>query len=346
MQRDRKRVAAQSAGGFARSRRLSPEQRTDIAKRAAEARWRELPLAVCGQPDRPLRIGAAEIPCYVLDDGTRVLTQAGFLGAMGRHPKANVRREEGEEGLPPILQGRSINPFISKEIIEKSTPVRFRTPGGSVASGYRAELLPDVCEVYLRARDAGALSKHQEHIARQAEVLVRGLATVGIIALVDEATGYQEFRAKSALAQILERFIAKELQAWVQTFPADYYQHLFRLRGLDFHKDSPKRPQYFGVLTNDIVYKRLAPGVLEELKRVTTRSESGRPTHKYFQRLTSNVGYPSLREHLGTVVAIMKLSGGWHDFMAKLDRIAPRFGSTLALPFDDYEAAADPGRGM
>src|SRR2546430_16929624 len=98
----------------------------------------------------------------------------------------------------------------------------------------------------------------------------------------------------------------KEWKVWVQTFPADYYSELFRLRDLDYPAYSVKRPQYFGVLTNDIVYKRLAPGVLAELKRVTPKGETGRHKQKLFQRLTNNVGYPKLREHLGAVVATMK----------------------------------------
>lgn len=279
----------------------------------------------------------------MLEDGTRVLTQASFLEALGRHRKANVRREGGEERMPAILQGKAIKPFVSQEIREKSRPVVFRPPSGGRASGYNAELLPAVCEVYLKARDAGVLPKNQEHVAKQAEILVRGLAHVGIIALVDEATGYQEIRAKNALARILEAFIAKELQAWIQTFPDDFYRELFRLRGLEYPQFTVQRPQYFGHLTNDIVYKRLAPGVLEELKRVTPRNESGRRRHKYFQRLTANLGYPKLREHLGSVVTLMKLSDDWADFERKLDRIHPRIGDTIPLPFDEF---TDNGKGL
>jgi P63C domain-containing protein len=173
------------------------------------------------------------------------------------------------------------------------------------------------------------------HIAEHCELLVRGFARVGIIALIDEVTGYQRDRASDALAKILEAFIDKELRAWVQTFPADFYEQLFRLRGLEFPKDSVKRPQYFGKLTNDIVYKRIAPGVLAKLKEVTPRDEEGRLKHKYFQRLTSNVGYPKLLQHLGSVVSIMKLSDGWNDFSGKLDRLHPRYGDTMPLPMDD-----------
>lgn len=207
-------------------------------------------MAVCGSPDRPLKIGDIVLQCYVLEDGTRVLSQAEFLEALGKHRKANVRNESGgEEQVPAILQGSIIKPYIPNGLIEKSQPIRFQTPQGVRASGYRAELLPQVCEVYLKARDAGVLQKQQRHIAVQAEILIRGLANVGIIALVDEATGYQELRSRDALTRILEAFIAKELQAWVPTFPSSFYQQLFRLRGLQYPNDTIKRPRYFGLLS-------------------------------------------------------------------------------------------------
>lgn len=339
------KATGRARGGIERAKRLRPEERSEIARKAAVARWSEnLTEAVCGSPDKPLRIGDVELECYVLEDGTRVLTQATFLEALGRHRKANVRREGTGRPMPVILQGKAINPFISDDLREKSRPIAFRPPSGGRASGYNAEVLPAVCEIYLKARDAGVLPKNQEHVARQAEMLVRGLARVGIIALIDEATGYQEVRASNALAKILEAFIAKELQEWVRTFPDDFYRELFRLRGLEYPRDTVQRPQYFGHLTNDIVYKRLAPGVLDELKNVTPRNAKGRARHKYFQRLTSSVGYPKLREHLGSVVTLMKLSADWRDFTIKLDQIHPRMGDTMALPFDDY--GSDDGKGL
>lgn len=193
MERQDEKTAADfgADGGKARAKQLPKARRAEIARQAAEARWgASLPQAICGSPDRPLRIASVELQAYVLSDGTRVLSQAGFLEALGRHRKANVTPTRGgEEQIPPILQGKAINPFISKEILAKSQPIRFKTPNGSHASGYRADLLPDVCEVYLKARDAGVLPTNQHHVAKQAEILVRGLANIGIIALVDEATG-------------------------------------------------------------------------------------------------------------------------------------------------------------
>jgi P63C domain len=335
--------SGRALGGVARAESLTKDQRSEIAKKAANSRWGapKVPDAVCGSADKPLRIGETNIECYVLADGTRVITQASFLQALGRHRKASVKQTE--DRIPAILQVRALSQFLTGEILEQARPVSFRPPTGGRANGYQAQLLPVVCELYLKARDAGVLDRQQAHIAVQSEILMRGLAHVGIVALVDEATGYQEMRGKEALTQILEAFVAKEIQAWVKTFPEDYYKQLFRLRGMQY-PDSPKRPQFFGHLTNDIVYSRLAPGVLDELRRVTPRTETGKTKAKLFQSLTTNMGYPKLREHLGSVVTIMKLSDEWSDFKAKIDRLHPRYGQTvqLALDFD----TSDDGVGL
>lgn len=324
--------SGRAAGGYARAAVLSSRQRAEIAQRAAAARWdKHLPTTLAGSPDSPLRIGEIEIECYVLDDGIRVITQGSLLQAIGRHRRA-AGTEVVDERLPPILQAKMLRDFIPDDVIEQAKPITFRTSTGSRANGYRAQLLPVICEIYLAARAAhGAkFPENQRRIAQRAEVLMRGLATVGIIALVDEATGYQEMRTRDALSRILEAFVARELQPWVKTFPPDFYREMFRLRGVEAYDPSlVKKPQYFGNLTNDIVYDRLAPGVKHELKQAQKRAEkSGR----MFQHLTRSVGYPKLREHLGSVVTLMRLSTNWADFRAKLDLIHPSYKKNMPSP--------------
>lgn len=309
-----------------------------------EARWqKDIPRATHAGI---LKIGA-EIPCYVLENGDRVLSTRGIMKSLRRTWRG--RKYAGTE-LPVFLEANNLKPFLPKDLGPVLSPKFFRTDQGALAEGYSAEILPVVCETYLAAREAEELTTPQLAIAKQCEILSRGLLRIGIIALVDEVTGYQEFRAKDALTRILEEFIAKELQPYVPTFQVDYYREIFRLRGLDYPRDSVKRPQYFGSLTNDIVYKRLAPGVLDELKRVTPRLDSGRHKDKLFQRLTTNKGYPKLREHLGAVVTMMQLSNNWHDFMAKLDRLRPRLDMrslkrAYQLSFD-YDSGKDDGTGL
>lgn len=342
-----KEPSSKARGGVARAKALTAEQRKEIGRAGALARWAgPLKLATHGAADHPLKFGDIEIPCYVLEDDTRVLSQRGLQGGIGMSHGGGSRT--GEQRMAVFIDNLATKGIDVKDLASRiRNPIRFKPPGGSaVAYGYEATIIADICDAVLAARKIpGALQPQQAHIADRCEILVRGFARVGIIALVDEATGFQRDREKDALARILEAFIAKELQPYVQTFPREYYQELFRLRGMEFPNDSV-RPRYFGVLTNDIVYKRLAPSVLEELKRVTPKDETGRRKHKYFQLLTTNIGYPKLKEHLGAVVAFMQVSADYHDFIDKLNRFRPRYNDTLPLPLDDYQPEQDTGKGI
>ena len=331
--KDPKKVKAAEA----RKNALTPEQRSEIARKGAEARW--------GGPDLPeatyegeFLLGGVPISCAVLPNGSRIITQATFLRALGRSrsPKAGTGVLSTFDQLPFFLQAEALKPFISQDLLQSTNPIFYRTKSGGRGVGYDARLLPQVADVYLQLRDAsrqerGSVPARYEGMIQAADILVRALANVGIIALVDEATGFQRDRATDALATILEAFIAKELQPWIRTFPDEFYAQIFRLRGLSFPKDTVKRPRYFGHLTNDIVYRRLAPGVLSELKNTVPKRADGRRKQHFFRHLTENVGHPKLREHLASVVTMMKLSRDYDDFTSKLDQIHPRYGDTIPL---------------
>ena len=141
------------------------------------------------------------------------------------------------------------------------------------------------------------------------------LATVGTIALVDEATGYQRIREARALATILARLIAKELQPWTKTFPYEFYQQIFRLKCWS-GPDGVKRPSVIGHYTNDFVYKRLAPGVLDELRERSPRLSSGHRRNRHHQWFMPEIGHPKLKEHLAAVIALMRASPNWDSFCA------------------------------
>lgn len=213
-------------------------------------------------------------------------------------------------------------------------PVRFKTRQGQIAHGIPAEIIPEICEVFLKAREAGKLVEKQKPIAQRAELITRALAQVGIVALIDEVTGFQYARARNALTEILEKFISKELLKWVKTFPDEFYYHIFRLRGWQASEKSGQRTPLLGKITNDLVYERLAPGVLDQLKKVTVRNDKGKPKHKYFQRLTDDVGHPKLREHLASEITLMRIfnDGEWAEFYKALNRALPK---QVKLPLFD-----------
>jgi hypothetical protein len=330
----------QSQGGRARAESLTPEQRREIASRAASARWGadgNLPKA---EYEGELTIGDMSFQCSVLSDGTRILTQSDFMEGMGMYYSGWVAKNRSAEDVsaevPHFLSFSSLKPFIPKHLGDlQSIIVKYRTVRGTVAHGIKAEIIPKICEIWLDAHENTRLGVRQKKIAGKAKILMRALAHVGIIALVDEATGYQSVRARHALEEILERFIATEFRKWAKTFPDEFYSEIFRLRHWKYDESTVKRTPLIGKLTIDLVYDRLAPGVRQRLEELNPKNEKGNRRHKHFQRLTEDIGDPSLRAHLASVITLMRVADEWGPFMKMLNRALPRF---LPMPlFDEPE---------
>lgn len=350
MQKDKAGSELASLGGHARREKLAPDRRSEIARQAAVARWGTsgpivIPTAMYGSADQPLKIGDISIPCYVLDDRRRVLAQRALQTSVGMSTSGG---SDGAQRLALFfesLTGRGLD--FSDLAARIRTPILFRLyAGGKPAYGYEATIINDVCEAILEARKQKKLHSNQKHFAEQCELLLRNLARVGIIDLVDRATGYDKVRFKEDIEHIVAKFVAKVLQPYIKTFPPEYYEHIYRLNSWPFDPTSNKRPGVVGHWTNDIVYARLAPGVLDELQRLTPRDDKGRLKDKLTRRLTRDFGHPKLKEHLSGVMALMKLAKSWQSFYAFLDDVYPRFDATLKLPFDDAPAmeriSADP----
>ena len=293
--------------------------------------------AVYGAPDRPLKIGDIEIPCYVLEGDIRVLSQRGLQTGIGMSISGG---SAGEQRMP-----RFIESIASKGIDVKDLPARIREPikfippgGGSVAYGYEATILADICDAVLAARKTGGiLQKQQEHIADQCEILLRGFARLGIIALVDEATGFQYARNRQALEQILDRFLRKELGTWAKRFPDEFYEQMFRLRGWDYNKFSTARPSVVGKYTSDLVYARIAPGILKELLEREPKDERGRRKHHLHRWFTDEIGHPELEKHLHALIALERANTSWDRFYRSVQRAFPKLNTTLELPLTDNE---------
>jgi P63C domain len=331
---EKARKQASRRGGLSRAQNLPRTRRSEIAQMGAIARWSAegtIAMAQYGAPDRPLCIGQIEIPAYVLADGRRVLAQRGLQSGVGLSEGGG---KTGARKLVELMARLDKKGIDTRGLAARAnSPIRFVPPhGGSMADGYEATILPDLCAVLIEAGLKGALDKRLERLAERAAVLQHGFAEVGIIALVDEVTGYQADRARDALARVLARFIAKELQPWVRTFPADWYKGIYRLRGWEWKGMSVNRTQALAHITNDLIYARLAPGVREELNRIRLeRKAAGKPQAKMFQSLTVDTGHPRLKEHLAVECAFMKVTSTWEEFMGLVDQALPRFDETLNM---------------
>lgn len=288
--------------------------------------------ATHGSIKKPIILNETNIACYVLENKQRVLSGRGMQTALG------LGQSHGT-ALRQLLNNPLIKNFIPSDLsMELETPISFTRPGrgGRVAQGYDATILPKICDVILAARKAGVLMKHTRLllIAEQCEILTRVFAKVGIIALIDEATGYQAVRPRDEIRELLSHFISEELLPWEKTFPDEYYRQLFRLKGWVYDPLNVKRPKILGKITNSIIYDALSPELRKELQLKTPKSEAGNYVARFHQWMTKDIGSPVLKGQLQQVIILMKVSPSWSHFQRNFARA---FGGQQIIEFDENE---------
>jgi hypothetical protein len=314
----------QSKGGIARAEKLSPDERKRIASDAARARWSatdDLPKAT---HTGTVTIGAAKIPCAVLDNGVRVLTEHGITTAMGSRSGGSKRakRSSAESGSPvPIfIAPQNVRQFISPEMEDGLLkPITYRY-GRQVFIGYDARVLRAICDVWLDARRAGALQDQQLERAYRAELLIRGLADVAIVALVDEATGFQKEREAGELQKILAAYISPTLLPWTERFPEPFFRDMFRVFGWSWpvregmKYPGPVGPRYAGKLIKQIIYGNLPPGVLDELETRNPHDKKWQRKSRMTQILSSDIGHPHVEKLVSVVHTLFEISDTKQEF--------------------------------
>lgn len=259
-----------------------------------------------------ISIGNKELSCAVLDNGTRILTNTAVFQAFDRPRKGLSSEEYRLKNVPAFINANNLKPYIERELSDDDFSIRY-IRNSKECIGYRAEILPRLCDIYLSARDDKVLTDKQLHLAEVSDILMRSLAKVGIVALIDEATGYQFERDTKALQELLSQYIAEEFLPWIKTFPDEFYIQMFRLRNWNY-VGRFKTP-YAGVLTNFLVYDRLPEGVLDELKALNPiLNKSGYRRYRLHQGLTKEKGYVHLEKHISTVTTMMRGFDTWEDF--------------------------------
>lgn len=330
-----------SKGGKARAAKLSPEERSQIARRAAESRWATDSKIPKETHDGILKLssstlGSIELPVGVLEDGTRIISTRGINRALGSTTTGTPRNDKiGARQLPYILASDKLKPYLTNELIARLMYPREYRPkhGGRTAYGHDATVLPEICEVILDADKAGKLKKRHIHIVRTAELLIRGFARVGIIALIDEATGYQDDRAKDELTRILEAYIEESLRPYVSKFPNELFKEIYRLYGWEYKPGNTRSPRSVGNFINKYIYEPLPPGVLPKLRELNPANEKGQRKHKHFQYLTDDVGEPHLDKQIAAVTTLTKISDTKEQFDQHFRKaFAKHYQYKLAFP--------------
>jgi hypothetical protein len=329
-------------GGRVRAERLSPEQRRASASKAATIRWAKPPTELVeptptenadsietdALPPSPfakfkgeLSIGGNPIDCYVLDTGERVISL-----------RAAVRSIAGVDSssLADYLAIEGLKSFINSDLILAETR-DFHIPGTQLRGrGILAEHFLEICNAYVAALQAGSLRTDRQHEnAIKCSIFLGACAKVGLIALIDEATGYQYVRAEDALQVKLRAFIADELRGWEKTFPDELWEQFGRLT--NWQGSLHRRPKWWGHLVMELIYDALDPDIAKYLKENKPKPYHGQ---NYHQWLTADIGLKALIPHIYEIIGIAKTC---HTMKELQEKVAEHYGRepvqlTMYLP--------------
>lgn len=292
-------------GGVARASKLTPERRSEIARKAAIARHGEKPLSATHKGNFQEDFGI-DVECYVLADEhkTAVISQRGMGVALGLG-------DSGGSRLPAFIQGERITPHVGRELREKlEKPLVFQAPSLGANQpivsvyGYDVTILIDVCKAVLAAQIAGALLKRQEHIAKQAQVIVNASAKSGIQGLVYKLAGYDASRQEVVAA--FKFYVREEAREYEKEFHPQLYEEWYRLYELP--RPERNKPWKFMHLTISHVYHPLARSSGRILQLMQAQRANSDERNKRLFQFLSEVGIKALRTHLGQLLGIARIS--------------------------------------
>jgi len=268
-----------------------------------------------------IEIGEKKLNVAVLSDGTRLITQSAVFKAFGRTKRGRAKDDVRVLNRPAFMDAKNLQPFIDEALEGVLNTIGYEDMNGNKSDGFNAEILPMMCKVYLDARQDGVLLKQQQPLARASEILLISLSKVGMIALVDEATGYQYDRERFELQKILKAYVSEEILKWQLTFTDDFYRQIFRLWGVPFiPKNIKRKPMFIGKLTNKYIYDQLPDGVLDNLKGNTPKTKGGNYKHRFHQSLTADVGREHLKKQITEVTTLMSIARSKDEFQQLFKR--------------------------
>ena len=330
-------------GGQARAKSLTTARKKEIAEKAASARWAPKPAIEPVDGDDVLlpkathqgqmAIGDLMLDCYVLEDGRRVFHKRGMARALGL-------KSEGGNAFMKTMQGKGLGSGLTESLREKiQNPINFKPLTVDLAHGYEADVLADVAKAIVTAAATTKLSNSQQGFVIQAQILLNAFAKVGVVALIDEATGYQQIRDPKALRILVQQYIEQEKREWEKQFPDSYYDELNRIYGSKkLTKTSTgaviqNRPQHFAKFTRSYVYQPLENGaVLEELDRINPKIDGkGTRRARFHQHLSLGYGIEKLKRQVQEVQTLMAVSDSVLQFKKFFFKRFPEQGQQLEL---------------
>lgn len=316
MNDDNKEPKGKAKGGIARAESLTKEQRSEIAKKGAAARWVSKPLKATHKGNFKDYFGV-NAECYILDDQTKtpVVTKTDLAKLLGigelaqdidRLLESPYMREHGDQELRAKMK-KAFNFHYSRQCKNITN-----------AQGYDITMIVDIGKALIDARDAGSLPDSRLASADTAQKIINASAQSGIRGLAYAVAGYEP-----EAQEVIEAFkvhVQEEARAWSKVFPDELYYEWYRLYGLN-KPDKSGHPIAFRWSTERHIYKPLAKskGVVFELGK-QSRDENGSRRDKIHQFL-SEVGDKALRHDIDKVVGMASMSETNDQYEAGLKRV-------------------------
>lgn len=306
-----------SKGGQARALVLTSDERKQIAKKAAAARWGEKLMFATHRGNFQKDFGI-DVDCFVLNDEqkTAVISLTGMGEALGL----------GKSGgrVSAFLKRQWIAPYVEHEITEKlKKPLVFQSgPSGTnpppvTVYGFDVSLIIDICHAIVRAGNSGKVQDRQKRIVAQAHIILGASAKAGIKGLVYALSGYDATREEVITA--FKQFVQDEAREYEKEFPDQLYAEWYRIYRLP--KPERNKPWKFKHLTVDQVYKPLAKSNGKILQLTQAQRAQSKERYKKLHQFLSEIGVKALRQQLGQLLAIARLSKTKEDYEGFFDRL-------------------------
>lgn len=324
---DNNEPKGRAKGGAERAKKLTPEQRSEIAKKGAIARWGAAPRQATHKGNFKEEFGI-DVECYVLNDEnkTAVISQIGMGRALGLSSRGNA--------FPRFLSSKAMTETLGAELIVKlSKPVKFQwgiagagqQPPTEI-NGFDVTLLIDVCKSILEADVKGLLARNQKPVAKQASIIIGASAKAGIQGLVYALSGFD--RTKEEVIAAFKLYVQEEAKKYESEFPPELYTEWHRLYEIPVLDRG--RSWHFKHLTVRHIYYPLAKSNGKILELIRALKSDGRDRNKKLFQFLNEVGARALRMQLGRVLEMSESAKTKTEYENK---ISERFGGQQDFNF-------------
>lgn len=294
-----------------------------------------LPKAIANGSEK---IRGVKLVGAVLDDiyRTRVFSERSLANAFGIKGGGTYWKKKKTEGavLPEFLSSSLLNDFIDAELrqlLEGAVP--YVAVSGVVATGLKANILPRVCDVFVRAAKKFPENENIVKAAEAAYEIIMAFSEYGVIKWVDRITNYKYEEEDAVILRQLQEWVAPEILEWQEEFRSEFYKEIFRLKGWPYNPYSVSRPGVVGTYTNKYIYSFLPTDVFKFIKERTPKSKAGNYTVRLHQSLNKERGKEALRNQLVSVTTLLRIARSWDEFNQSFQRL---YGQT-SLEFNDDE---------